>query len=66
MSKTIKITYTTPCVLHSKRRGYWQCGVWVGSEGDATVYPNEEEAALVRGLRCLERDTEIVFVKYVA
>ncbi len=60
MSKTINVTYTNPCILHNQRRGYWQCGVWVSRQEDATIYPNEEEATLVRALRHLGSETSII------
>lgn len=62
MSKTISVTYTNPCIMHSKKRGYWQCGMWVHEQRDATVYPNEEEAVLVRALRNLGSDTNIIAI----
>lgn len=66
MSNTIPIAYTDPCVLHSKERGFWQCGVWVFQQKDATVYPDRKEASDVRALRGLGLKTEIVPIKYVA
>ena len=63
MSNTIPVEYTEPCILHSNRRGFWQCGVWVAKETDATIYPNREEATLVKALRHLN-DTEIINVRH--
>lgn len=50
----------TPCHLKSTSRGWWQCGMWVHSQEEATTYPNANEADLVRSLRKLPVDTEII------
>lgn len=63
MSNSIPVTYTDPCVLFSKKRGFWQCGVWVHKQEDATVYPDSEEAAAVRALRHLGVDTDIISIR---
>jgi hypothetical protein len=49
----ISVTYTDPCYIKHAKKGYWQCGVWVHSVTDATVYISHEEAdkvILLRGL----------------
>jgi hypothetical protein len=52
--------FTEPCNLHSKTRGWWQCGLWVKDRRDATTYPNPKEAGDVKSLRGLPADTEVV------
>jgi hypothetical protein len=52
--------YIEPCKLYNQEKGWWQCGVWVSNERNATIYPNREEAEQVKRYRILPLDTEVV------
>lgn len=47
---------------------YWQCGVWVNSLNEATVYPDAQEAGYVIALKMLKAcevvSTSKQFVKF--
>lgn len=47
------VQYTDPHHIKHPKKGYWQCGVWVASVHDATVYPSYDEAEKVILIRNL-------------
>lgn len=49
-----KPVYKDPTRIFSPHKNmYWQCGMWVDREIDATTYPSKSEAELVVALRHL-------------
>jgi len=47
-------------VIYHKDHGFWQCGLWQKRKADATIYPNEREAELVKLMRRLPHDSVLL------
>ena len=57
---TLPKASTDGVVITHHELGFWQCGMWVKSRRDATVYVNQNEAESVMALRRINSDAEII------